>query len=120
MICRLIGLLILCSNVQYALCQDFYKCIENNITIDYYSTCDGNRDCLHGSDESAAVCKYERPSDDDVFHCANGAVVPIGLRCNGYMECADNSDEAKRLCWEYFDDFKRDKILESRRGKCPE
>lgn len=122
MLCRLIGLLILCTNVQYALSEDlnFYKCIEENLNISEYSMCDGNRDCLHGSDESAVHCKYKRDANDDIFFCANGAVLPSDLKCNGYPECADHSDEAIQLCWNTFADFQRENFLESRRGKCPE
>lgn len=119
MIGRLFCLLILCTNVKYGLSQDLnfnYKCIENNANISYFNMCDGNRDCRHGSDESAVQCKYNREKyeDDDIFYCANGAVISINLRCNGIIECADGSDEAVSLCGVEVE------LNKSRTGNCPE
>lgn len=59
----------------------------NGEEIDLYSHCDGEADCVDGSDEEGCPA-------DQVFTCDSGETVPADYRCDDYEDCADGSDEA--------------------------
>lgn len=51
--------------------------------------CNGEHDCLDGSDESKG-CTPDNCKD---FLCKNGHCIPHGWRCDDFDDCHDNSDE---------------------------
>nr|XP_008280588.1 PREDICTED: low-density lipoprotein receptor-related protein 2-like [Stegastes partitus] len=56
------------------LCDNKTRCIPETFL------CDGERDCL-------VTCAAHQ------YRCANGQCVSEGLRCDGYVDCSDRSDE---------------------------
>ncbi|XP_037075728.1 basement membrane-specific heparan sulfate proteoglycan core protein-like isoform X4 [Pollicipes pollicipes] len=50
-----------------------------------------------GSSQSSAIVEVERAASDfcapEEFECLSGECVPISSRCNGVVQCRDNSDE---------------------------
>ncbi|KAL4708620.1 hypothetical protein ACJJTC_001059, partial [Scirpophaga incertulas] len=55
--------------------------------------CDGDDDCLDGSDEDRANCTKATCGPSE-FMCKSGRCVPGTFRCDGENDCGDFSDEA--------------------------
>jgi hypothetical protein len=59
--------------------------------------CDGQADCLDGSDENATLCNpstTSKPCDQSLmFTCQSGQCIPHRWVCDGTPECSDGSDE---------------------------
>ncbi|XP_061650019.1 basement membrane-specific heparan sulfate proteoglycan core protein isoform X13 [Phyllopteryx taeniolatus] len=79
------------SPVIPGLCRaDQAKCQSGEcIPRDYI--CDGERDCLDGSDEFQ--CGTPSPCEPNEFKCKNGRCALKLWRCDGDNDCEDNSDE---------------------------
>ena len=62
----------------------------NNLSV---SSCDGNKDCLDGSDEFVEFC-INRKCPVEYFKCNNtGQCIPRQWICDGERDCSDGSDE---------------------------
>ncbi|KYN23000.1 Vitellogenin receptor [Trachymyrmex cornetzi] len=53
-------------------------------------------DCQDGSDETPEACKSITQCLDEQFRCSNGHCISASLKCDGFHDCLDNSDEV--LC----------------------
>ncbi|XP_064366280.1 prolow-density lipoprotein receptor-related protein 1-like [Dromaius novaehollandiae] len=73
----------------HVLCRDGTECVAQEYL------CDGEKDCVDGSDEDGCAQLCDIPG---AFHCSSGAAcVRPGERCDGVPQCPDASDEAG--CW---------------------
>ena len=74
-----------CTRTEF-LCQTSDTCIE------YAKVCDGNNDCLDGSDEN--FCQNTScDTKNNEFICNDLSCIEISLRCDGRPDCPDLSDE---------------------------
>lgn len=64
-------------------CVETFTCDDGATTLRATWRCDGEADCIDGSDE--AHCRY--------FECANGQLVGADRKCDEYADCNDRSDE---------------------------
>ncbi|XP_038606813.1 low-density lipoprotein receptor-related protein 1B [Tachyglossus aculeatus] len=59
--------------------------------------CDGDDDCLDGSDEDAVAC-FNHSCPDDQFKCQNNRCIPKRWLCDGADDCGRNEDESNQTC----------------------
>ncbi|KAK7085741.1 hypothetical protein SK128_012854, partial [Halocaridina rubra] len=84
--------------------SDEHKCPNNTCRADEYMCaggfqcirldwlCDKDADCPEEDDESEEHCPH--PCSKNSFMCGDQTCIEEHLRCNGFTECADGSDEA--------------------------
>ncbi len=64
-------------------CIDVLTCADDGTEIDAAWACDGEKDCVDGSDERA--CDY--------FECHDGQLIASDGQCDEFPHCTDRSDE---------------------------
>lgn len=69
--------------------QGEWQCLDR-LCIPEEWVCNGDLDCLDGSDETLG-CTKSLPCDG--FKCENGHCIPKEWRCDKNDDCGDNSDE---------------------------
>ncbi|TNN88761.1 Low-density lipoprotein receptor-related protein 1B [Liparis tanakae] len=76
--------------------NDEFQC-HNQRCIRALWKCDGDDDCLDGSDEESHSC-YNHTCPVDQFKCSNNRCIPKRWLCDGTNDCGDNEDEANTTC----------------------
>ena len=80
------------------------KCADNIQCIDKYKICDGERDCLDGSDEMCKASCLQSPlgsaSKTIVRRCIEDieTCIPLDKYCDKMADCSYGSDEADCSC----------------------
>lgn len=78
----------------YDTCSSNQFTCSNGACIPTYFTCDGDSDCMDGSDEADSLCTTPQPTcSPQQYMCKSGECIDSSKVCNGQKDCQDNSDE---------------------------
>uniref|UniRef100_A0A803TQP0 LDL receptor related protein 1B n=1 Tax=Anolis carolinensis TaxID=28377 RepID=A0A803TQP0_ANOCA len=73
-----------------------FQC-QNRRCIQDRWRCDGDDDCLDGSDEHSELC-FNHSCPDNQFKCHNNHCIPKRWLCDGANDCGSNEDESNETC----------------------
>uniref|UniRef100_A0A8C6XVP1 LDL receptor related protein 1B n=1 Tax=Naja naja TaxID=35670 RepID=A0A8C6XVP1_NAJNA len=73
-----------------------FQCRNKHCIQDSWQ-CDGDDDCLDGSDEHSDIC-FNHSCPDNQFKCHNNRCIPKRWLCDGANDCGNNEDESNETC----------------------
>ncbi|XP_033870304.3 low-density lipoprotein receptor-related protein 1B-like isoform X1 [Acipenser ruthenus] len=79
------------------LCKSHEFQCKNKRCVQASWKCDGDDDCLDGSDEGLETC-YNHSCPADQFKCLNNRCIPKKWLCDGTNDCGNNEDESNFTC----------------------
>uniref|UniRef100_A0A7M4EHR4 Low-density lipoprotein receptor-related protein 1B n=1 Tax=Crocodylus porosus TaxID=8502 RepID=A0A7M4EHR4_CROPO len=85
------------GEVSLQLCKPGEFQCNNERCIQDRWRCDGDDDCLDGSDENSEIC-FNHSCPDDQFKCQNNRCIPKRWLCDGTNDCGNNEDESNKTC----------------------
>lgn len=73
--------------------EGFFSCRGSDCIKEQF-VCDGNEDCMDGTDENSETCS-DKKCDHNMFNCGDGTCIDRALRCNQLKDCDNGFDEEK-------------------------
>ncbi|XP_043929607.1 low-density lipoprotein receptor-related protein 1B, partial [Protopterus annectens] len=85
------------SEVRFHICKpEEFQCRNHQCILKRWK-CDGDDDCLDGSDEDPEICSgHTCPANH--FKCQNNRCIPKRWLCDGANDCGSNEDESNKTC----------------------
>lgn len=78
--------------------EGFSKCKTNNQCVNKTFICDGDKDCLDGSDEESTPNGPCEKKLDCAFICDDNRCLNESQKCDGVKNCIDGNDESLENC----------------------